>query len=104
MAVSLSIVDVLNRMLTNARVNIKWPNDIYVDEKKIGGILIENTLEPPFMKTSVVGIGLNVNQRKFSLEKITSLSLLENKEINLEQFLENRNFDVSIFLCPKKSS
>ena len=89
MAVSLSIVDVLNRMLTNARVNIKWPNDIYVDEKKIGGILIENTLEPPFMKTSVVGIGLNVNQRKFSLEKITSLSLLENKEINLEQFLEN---------------
>ena len=104
MAVSLSIVDVLNRMLTNARVNIKWPNDIYVDEKKIGGILIENTLEPPFMKTSVVGIGLNVNQRKFSLEKITSLSLLENKEINLEQFLENLVLSLEIRYRQLKSA
>lgn len=89
MAVSLSIVDVLDKMLPDAIVKIKWPNDIYVDEKKIGGILIENTLEPPFMKTSVVGIGLNVNQRKFSLEKITSLALLTNKEISLERLLEN---------------
>jgi BirA family transcriptional regulator, biotin operon repressor / biotin---[acetyl-CoA-carboxylase] ligase len=89
MAVSLSIVDVLEKILPDSAVKIKWPNDIYVDEKKIGGILIENTLEPPFMKTAIVGIGLNVNQRKFTLEKITSLRLLTDKKFKLEQILEN---------------
>ena len=41
--------------------NVKWPNDIYVNDKKICGILIENTFSGSFVANSVVGIGLNVN-------------------------------------------
>jgi len=88
MAVSLSIVDVLKELLPEAAVKIKWPNDIYINEKKIGGILIENTLEPPLLKTAIVGLGLNVNQKEFSLKKVTSLALLANREFKLEVLLE----------------
>lgn len=88
MAVSLSIVDVLDEMLPDENVKIKWPNDIYVNDQKIGGILIENTIEPPFMKTTIVGVGINVNQREFSLKRSTSLALLADKEYNLPLLLE----------------
>jgi len=94
MAISLSIFDVLDQMLPNDQVKIKWPNDIYVNESKIGGILIENTLKPPFLESAVVGIGLNINQRDFGLEKATSLALLTNKEIELDQFLEKLVFSL----------
>lgn len=46
-------------------VSIKWPNDIYVGNKKIAGILIENSLKGKNIKTAIIGIGLNVNQTKF---------------------------------------
>lgn len=54
---------------------IKWPNDIYIHNSKIAGILIENILEKSFLKHSVVGIGLNVNQTEFdpALPNPTSL-------------------------------
>lgn len=45
--------------------SIKWPNDIYWKDKKIGGILIENELESGFIIQSIIGIGLNVNQTTF---------------------------------------
>lgn len=67
---------------------IKWPNDIYVGEKKLGGILIENTLYGSIIKTSIVGIGLNVRQRVFENPKATSLASV----------LLNNNFDLSICL------
>ena len=62
--VSLAIVDFLSYYLEN--VTIKWPNDIYVGNKKIAGVLIENSLRGAFISSSVVGIGLNVNQTEFS--------------------------------------
>lgn len=45
--------------------SIKWPNDIYWKDKKIGGILIENSLLRDKIEKSIVGIGLNINQEKF---------------------------------------
>ena len=47
----------------NARV--KWPNDVYVGQKKIAGILIENQLQGTQIRQSIIGVGLNVNQTKF---------------------------------------
>ncbi len=49
-------------------VKIKWPNDIYVDDKKIAGILVQNILRGADIKATVVGIGLNVNELSFPLE------------------------------------
>ncbi|GAB3509535.1 biotin--[acetyl-CoA-carboxylase] ligase [Spirosoma knui] len=70
-AVSLGIHDTLAPLLSNVR--IKWPNDIYVGNQKLGGMLIENTLQGHNIGWSVVGAGLNVNQTEFSYPTATSL-------------------------------
>ena len=69
---------------------IKWPNDIYVGGRKICGMLIENTLGPGGkLAASVVGIGLNINQKEFpQLANATSLALCTGKEYGLEESLE----------------
>lgn len=69
---------------------IKWPNDIYVGGRKICGMLIENTLGPGGkLAASVVGIGLNINQKEFpQLANATSLALCTGKEVGLEESLE----------------
>ena len=73
---------------------IKWPNDIYVDGRKICGMLIENTLGPGGrLMASVIGIGINMNQKVFpQLANATSLALCTGKEYALEPALEE-------FLC-----
>ena len=68
---------------------IKWPNDIYVQGRKICGILIENILEGRDVKASVVGVGININQREFpQLANATSLWRCLGRETDLEECLE----------------
>lgn len=68
-------------------VRIKWPNDIYVGDKKIAGILIENIVLGNHLQRAVVGIGININQEKFSsqIPNPTSLKMITGKEFNLEK-------------------
>ena len=56
---------------------IKWPNDIWVADRKICGILIENTLEEGFLRESIVGIGLNLNESGWPAELPNPVSLHE---------------------------
>lgn len=91
-AVSLGIADYLMPLIAEGerRVRIKWPNDIYVDERKICGILITHRIAGGQIVASVVGIGLNVNQIDF-LEWVpnpTSLGLLTGQEWPLDETLE----------------
>jgi BirA family biotin operon repressor/biotin-[acetyl-CoA-carboxylase] ligase len=72
-AVSLGISDWLATYV-GGRLKIKWPNDLYVQQRKIGGILIENTLYGYTIAWSVVGIGLNINQTRFQTPTATSLN------------------------------
>jgi BirA family biotin operon repressor/biotin-[acetyl-CoA-carboxylase] ligase len=65
MAVALAISDTVSFFLPGKNVCIKWPNDVYVGEKKVAGILIQNSLSGSLLQSSVVGIGLNVNQLVF---------------------------------------
>ncbi|MCD8293358.1 MAG: biotin--[acetyl-CoA-carboxylase] ligase [Prevotellaceae bacterium] len=58
-----------------AGVTVKWPNDIYCGERKIGGMLIENELQGHHIDRSVVGIGLNVNQTRFLSDAPNPVSL-----------------------------
>ena len=60
---ALSVVDLLSSNGIEAK--IKWPNDIYVNDRKICGILIEHSLKEGFLSSSIIGIGLNVNQSIF---------------------------------------
>ena len=72
MAISLGIYDVL-QPLAGPSLRIKWPNDVYIDDQKIGGILLENTLHGYGIAWSVVGVGLNFNQTGFGYATATSL-------------------------------
>ncbi|MCF6132839.1 biotin--[acetyl-CoA-carboxylase] ligase [Flavobacterium wongokense] len=72
-AVALSVLKVLKN-INIPNISIKWPNDIMSDAKKVAGILIENRRKPDGSFTSVVGIGLNLNQTNFeNLPQATSL-------------------------------
>ena len=65
---------------------VKWPNDVYVGKNKICGILIENALTGNGLAASVIGIGLNINQREFpQLANATSLWSLTGEEYPLEE-------------------
>lgn len=86
-AVSVAIVETLSQFVDNQQLYIKWPNDIYFGEKKLAGMLIQNTIEGRMMGVSIIGIGLNVNQIEFSSDIPNPISL---KQISGEDFdLEN---------------
>lgn len=57
--------------------SVKWPNDIYYFDKKIGGILIENIIQGSIIKSMIAGIGLNVNQEKFESDAPNPVSLMQ---------------------------
>lgn len=78
MAISLAIVDFLRELIPPqlGKVSIKWPNDIYVDNRKICGILIENSLKDSFIAHSIAGIGININQLCFCSDAPNPVSLL----------------------------
>lgn len=91
-AVALSILNTLEK-LNIPNLSIKWPNDILSDNKKVAGILIENTIKNNGEITSIIGIGLNVNQLNFdNLPKASSLAAIMktdfDKEIILNLFIE----------------
>lgn len=73
---------------------IKWPNDIYVGDRKICGILIEHTVSGPYLSSSVIGIGLNINENDFpaGIPNPTSVRLETGTQHDigpcLEEFLE----------------
>ena len=70
-------------------ISIKWPNDIMADSKKVGGILIENSLKQDESFDSIVGIGINVNQENFNdLPKATSLKNKTDKTYNITEISE----------------
>lgn len=73
--VSLAIADTLNSYTEN--ITIKWPNDIYWKEKKICGILIENDLLGDRLNQSIIGIGLNINQKEFFSNAPNPISLYQ---------------------------
>lgn len=71
LAAALAVLSALDDHGIQAR--IKWPNDIMVGDEKLAGILVENSLEGEQSKFSVVGIGLNINQRQFKTRGATSM-------------------------------
>jgi BirA family biotin operon repressor/biotin-[acetyl-CoA-carboxylase] ligase len=86
MAVSLAVRELCEEAI-NDEIRIKWPNDIYHKNKKLAGILIENTISGSQLASSVIGIGLNVNQTEFdpNIPNPTSLKLVSGQEQTLEK-------------------
>jgi len=102
MAVSTAIRDI-----TGIRVLLKWPNDLVWQKWKLGGILCESSFVGSRLKYVILGIGLNISQRKedFPVEFRTSSTSLEviakkkiNRKILLDKLLETLNYWYNLFL------
>lgn len=87
-AVSVGIYRALEPLLGN-QLKIKWPNDIYYGDGKLGGILIENLVQGSQIKNSVIGIGLNINQDNFPLDVPNAVSIKQilHKDYDLKLLL-----------------
>ena len=85
--ISLAITDTLESY--NIKASIKWPNDIYIRDKKVAGILIENEVQAGETTRSIIGVGLNVNQTEFDneLAHATSMSITAKREFNRNKVL-----------------
>lgn len=83
-AISMACYD-LFKGYDNINTKIKWPNDLFWNDRKAGGILIENSLKGNIWQWAVIGVGLNINQTAFEPEA--------NRPVSLQQITGN-NFDV----------
>lgn len=94
LVVGLSLVESLSKAFPGLEFMLKWPNDLYVNDKKLGGILIDLSAEVNGECLAIIGIGLNVNMTKSQKKDIsqdwTSLSLLTGES-------HDRNFLASLF-------
>lgn len=87
--VSLAVADLLEEYIPSG-VSIKWPNDIYVGDKKIAGILIENSILGQHIDSCIVGIGINVNQEVFLSNAPNPVSIKQ---------LTGQNYSLPELLC-----
>jgi len=89
MAVSVAIQRALGTLIGEG-LSVKWPNDIYFGDKKLGGILIENIISGSRIKASIVGIGINVNQEVFENDLVSragSICQILQKKVDLVSLL-----------------
>ncbi len=88
--ISLALFDVAARHLMGGYLCIKWPNDLYFNEKKLAGVLVQNRIKANLLDFSVIGVGFNVNQKKFysHASNPVSIILFSNKEESLSDLLE----------------
>jgi len=87
---SLAIKDAVEKYIgTQHKVSVKWPNDIYVNDKKIAGILVENTILGNTIQNSICGIGINVNQEFFLSDapNPVSLKLMAHTDFDLAEVI-----------------
>ena len=88
-SIALAIRECVEKII-GINVTIKWPNDILINGSKIAGILIENQWKNEKISSSIIGIGLNVNQVVFSEEEnVLSLKNLTSKVYNLNSILQS---------------
>lgn len=76
---ALALLKLVSKYADN--VKIKWPNDIWVNNKKIAGVLIENNVSGNVIQSSVIGVGININQVMFMPELNATSLYLENKKV-----------------------
>lgn len=91
---SIGLVNFLQRH--NTKAQIKWPNDIMVNNRKIAGILIENFYTGKQLNFCVLGIGLNINQTDFDGLSATSLAIEKGKSFPLQEILESVIYQLNL--------
>ncbi|MCR5819363.1 MAG: biotin--[acetyl-CoA-carboxylase] ligase [Bacteroidaceae bacterium] len=106
-AIALAVRDAVDTALKESdvvghSVTVKWPNDIYADDKKIAGILIENELQGQTIARAIIGVGLNVNQESFVSDAPNPVSLFQlTGKVHERQFILGHIISVftSLYEC-----
>lgn len=103
-AVAVSLYNVLNRQ-NISKLAVKWPNDIMAENKKIGGVLIENTIKGDGSFTSIVGIGINVNQKRFeNMPAASSMAIIASRLFDKEVLLVDFVMEIEKTVLAMKSN
>ncbi len=89
--VSLGVYDFIRSLLPDKRISVKWPNDVYIDDGKVAGILINNTLKGRHFEFVVAGIGVNINQEVFVSDAPNPVSVIHylRDSLDLEKCLKS---------------
>jgi BirA family transcriptional regulator, biotin operon repressor / biotin---[acetyl-CoA-carboxylase] ligase len=97
-AIALAVHDFVTANVKDEKVSIKWPNDVFIGDQKLAGILIENSIMDHRFRHSVIGIGININQENFSpsLSSATSLKITTGKTFNLYNCLDEMCLQLDI--------
>lgn len=104
---ALSVKQTLDRYVDD--ITVKWPNDIYWRDRKICGMLIENDLAGQFIYSSILGIGININQKEFKSNAPNPVSLYQiigkrtDRENFLQEFLERLYANYLLLLQEKEA-
>jgi BirA family transcriptional regulator, biotin operon repressor / biotin---[acetyl-CoA-carboxylase] ligase len=90
MAIALGVYDLVHSKVNSQPVSIKWPNDIYIGDRKVCGMLIQNSVLGSVFDSSVAGIGLNVNQERFLSDapNPVSIKMVTGREFSLDEILD----------------
>jgi len=96
MKTSLAVIRTLHDSVPGINAKIKWPNDIYVNAKKLGGILIENSLNAASVQYCIIGIGLNINEQSFpeDLPGAVSLFNVSGKKHEIKRIAEHLHEEI----------
>ena len=93
---SLAVVNTV-KSITGQLAKVKWPNDVYVGDRKIAGILIQNYIQGKYIRNSIVGIGLNVNQTEWPDDATNPISIrLLGQEVSVEEVRERLLQELSV--------
>jgi BirA family transcriptional regulator, biotin operon repressor / biotin---[acetyl-CoA-carboxylase] ligase len=103
--VALGVWKTVADILPKEQVTIKWPNDVYIGDRKVAGILIQNSIMGPVLDCSIAGIGLNVNQTAFSgrAPNPVSLAMITGEEYSLAQVLGDLIKNIETYYAMLKS-
>lgn len=104
-AIGLAARDLIAAHLPQAKVYLKWPNDLIVNERKIGGILLQNAIQGNRLQHAVAGIGLNINQEQFMpyTPEATSLFLESGKQQNLDLLFDELCAHIEVYYLALKA-
>ncbi len=85
--IALGVKDFMMQLLPAYNVRIKWPNDIYINNQKAAGILIENTIQSNTIRSCIAGIGININQLTALPARSVSVKQLNGIQYELNHLL-----------------
>jgi BirA family biotin operon repressor/biotin-[acetyl-CoA-carboxylase] ligase len=108
-AIALAICKWLKNILPQKNITIKWPNDIYIDDDKVCGILIQNIIQGAYYKAAIVGIGINIFQKTWPASILNPTSVALHRELKsgiqdlLPQIFNHINDWLEKLMCQQKA-